>query len=171
MLVWSPLGEHSDYRHSAMFTGKILHLIPWKRKRRTCGSFMFVVLTSELPVCCWAETEFELDIPWWISLWGSSPAGNCHLQANIKSKARSQWCCCGCSNAVLTLGGMWAPETRPDPGLASSQGSGYSWDCSPWSGNLTLHLCQRRFSCFCSSFWAFSCFCSSFRHLCAKVWP
>lgn len=127
---------------------------------------MFVVLTSELLLCCWAETEFELDIPSWTSLWGSSPAGgpgSCQLQANIRSKPHSQWCCCACGNAVPTSWGMWAPETHPDLGLATSQGSGYSWGWSPWPGNLTLHPCQGRFSCFCSSFWAGRC-------LCAKGW-
>lgn len=158
-----PSGEHSGWKHSAMFTGKILHLIPWKCKRRTWGIFVFVVLTSELLVCCWAVSEFELEIPCWISLWGSSPAGGPGNQGNIKSKSRGQWCCCGCSSAVPTLWGMWAPETPPDAGLATSQGTGYSWGWSPCSGSLTLHPWQGRFYCFCSSFWAG-------RHLSAQMW-
>lgn len=127
-----------------------------------------------LCVWCWQvncsfAVELRVSLSWipcWISLWRSSLAGgpgNYQLQAHIKSKSGSQWCCSGCSNAVPMLWGMWAPETCPDPGLATSWGSGYRWGWSPCPGNLTLHPCQGRFSCFCSSFWAG-------RHLCAKVW-
>lgn len=141
-----------------MFTGKVLHLIPWKCKRRTCGDFVFVVLTSEL--CCWAEMEFELDILSWTSLWGSSPAGgpgSCQLQATIKSKPWSQWRCCACGNAVPTLWGMsW-------PGAGHQLGQWLQLGLISLTWNLTLHPCQGMFSCFCSPFWAGRC-------LCAKVW-